>query len=152
MKFDTFLATVNDWGKFQKVKYTLICLTYMLPSMMVYTYSFTGAKPNFRCANPAAGKSDLYSASANEQFKLLYQPTAEQCKAQQNGIELAECQRCFLRSKSPRNQTSSNDPLQKCDAYVYDREHYERTLVVEVRILRQGATKRDHWILVGYDL
>ena len=133
MKFDTFLATVNDWGKFQKVKYTLICLTYMLPSMMVYTYSFTGAKPNFRCTNPTAGKNDLYNPAANEQFKLMYEPTVEQCKTQQNGIDLKECQRGYLRSASPTNQSSSTDPLQKCQTYVYDRTDYERTLVVEVR-------------------
>jgi hypothetical protein len=75
MKFDTFLATVGDWGKFQKVKYTLICLTYMLPPIMVYTYTFTAAIPKFRCVDPTAIYTDEYSPSSNKFFEERYKPT-----------------------------------------------------------------------------
>ena len=31
MKFDDFLNTINDFGRYQKIRYASICLTYMLP-------------------------------------------------------------------------------------------------------------------------
>lgn len=128
MKFDTFLATINDWGRFQKVKYTLICLTYMLPSMMVYTYTFTAAKPEFRCMMPAEVGADEYNVTFNQRFDLLYKPTSDQCTRDQTGLSLSECQRCSLRS------ADLNEPLEKCDEYVFDRKYYKDTLVEEVSI------------------
>ena len=133
MKFDTFLATVNDWGKFQKIKYTLICLTYMLPPMMVYTYTFTAAKPDFRCANPMELQTDVYSRFTNEKFDTFYKPTEEQCKSQQKTIGVSECQRCYIRSEAKTNQSSNNDRLEKCQKYVYDQTYHINTLVNEVR-------------------
>lgn len=131
MKFDAFLATVGDWGKFQKVKYTLICLTYMLPPIMVYTYTFTAATPDFRCQNPTTGSEDRYINTSNLAFKARYTPTEAQCKAQQNGISLKECQRCF---RQPDHVTGNltDAQLQRCGKYVYSKDNYENTLVEEV--------------------
>ena len=128
MKFDTFLASVDDWGKFQKVKYTLICLTYMLPPIMVYTYTFTAAIPNFRCRNPDLISNDGYNTEDNQLFYSRYRPMAKQCEDEQKHLSLKECQRCFIRE----NQTRSNEELKQCDRYVFDRTHYEKTLVEEV--------------------
>ncbi|CAF0804487.1 unnamed protein product [Rotaria sordida] len=129
MKFDTFLATINDWGKFQKVKYTLICLTYMLPPIMVYTYTFTTAIPNFRCINPAAIGTDKYNEASNDWFDSMYKPTAEQCNALKP-LSVKECQRCFIQSRT-NNQSSVNAELRKCNEYVYERKYYTKTLVEE---------------------
>lgn len=131
MKFDTFLATVGDWGRFQKVKYTLICLTYMLPSIMVYTYSFTAAIPNFRCVNPAKGNIDRYNSAFNQDFDSYYKPKKEECDRTEKHLSLKECQRCYTRIDHI-NQSISN--LTKCSKYVYDRKYYTKTLVEEVRI------------------
>ena len=130
MKFDIFLATIGDWGRFQKVKYTLICLTYMLPPIMVYTYTFTAATPNFRCVNPAAVGIDAYNPTLNKAFDSNYKPTKEQCGQTQKRLSLSECQRCYIRTG---NQSLSDETLEKCDQYVYDREYYTKTLVEEVR-------------------
>lgn len=132
MKFDTFLATVGDWGKFQKVKYTLICLTYMLPPIMVYTYTFTAAIPKFRCVDPTAIYTDEYSPSSNKFFEERYKPTKEQCNSERKQFSVDDCQTCNIQLPN-FNQSSSNGQLQKCDKYVYDRQHYTRTLVEEVR-------------------
>ena len=122
MKFDTFLATVGDWGKFQKVKYTLICLTYMLPPIMVYTYTFTAATPNFRCENPSKIFLDDYSQFSNDLFNENFRPRKEDCLTK--SISLKECQRCYRRT---RNQT-----LEYCQSYVYDKFYYKDTLIEEV--------------------
>lgn len=124
MKFDTFLAIVGDWGRFQKVKYTLICLTYMLPSIMVYTYTFTAATPDFRCAYPDIMSTDQYRQSSNTSSDSKYKPTEVQCNAKQKGISIKECQRCYIQS--------GNGTLETCNHYVYDRTYHEKTLVEEV--------------------
>lgn len=128
MKFDTFLATVDDWGKFQKIKYTLICLTYMLPPIMVYTYTFTAATPKFRCINPDAINLDNYNETFNKNFNLKYQPTKEQCDIEQKHLSLKECQRCNIQIIN-----GNKSSLTKCDQYVYERVDYTKTLVEEVR-------------------
>ena len=132
MKFDDFLATVGDWGKFQKVKYTLICLTYMLPPIMVYTYTFTAATPDFRCQTPGLISDNLYDAQSNDLFITRYQPTKEQCNAEQKHLSLKECQRCFTQ----RNNSSQSDrKLEECHEYIFDKTHYTKTLVEEVKII-----------------
>ena len=133
MKFDTFLATVNDWGAFQKVKYSLICLTYTLPAIMVYTYTFSAATPSFRCQNPSVPSMDQYTNGDNEVFKRDHQPSKEQCSSSQRSISLKECQRCFVRVVSNGSGTVNNS-LRACDSYVYDRQYYQKTLVEEVAI------------------
>lgn len=124
MNFDAFLAKVGDWGRFQKVKYTLICLTYMLPPIMVYTYTFTAATPNFRCENPDFASDDNYNNISNKLFDLTYKPAKEQCEQEQSLLSIKECQRCFRQG---------SDGLQKCDNYVFEKIYYKKTLVEEVR-------------------
>ena len=130
MKFDAFLETINDWGPYQKIKFIFIFLSYMVPPIMVYTWSFTAATPNFRCHHPSS-VLDLYNDTQNELFNSVYQPTADECAYHQNRLSLRECQRCYRRwLESNDNSTKSN--LQKCDSYVFDRSVYKNTLVEEV--------------------
>ena len=140
MKFDTFLATVGDWGRFQKIKYTLICLTYMLPPIMVYTYTFTAAIPDFHCRTPDVLATDSYTDAPDSSFASRYEPTEAQCKAEQKKLSLTECRRCYTTTNSASNRqadSSTEGPmLQKCEQFVFDKLYYERTLVEEVRATR----------------
>ncbi|CAF3391713.1 unnamed protein product [Rotaria sp. Silwood1] len=133
MKFDTFLATVGDWGRFQQVKYTIICLTYMLPPIMVYTYTFTAAIPNFRCQHPELMSNDNYNASFNKLFDSKYKPTESQCQKQKSSISIKECQRCYVRPvlEFHENISQSDTQLESCNKYVFDKVYYEKTLVEE---------------------
>ncbi|CAF0928905.1 unnamed protein product [Rotaria sordida] len=152
MKFDDFLKLINDWGKFQKVKYTIICLTYMLPAIMVYTYSFTAATPNFRCRNPLQWLNDSYSTISNSIFNEEYRPTKEQCLSNKKSISLKECQRCFIRSTSINNQ-SIDDTLKSCQSYVFDRQYYKETLTEKWTMVCNRVSYRS-WVqmifFVGY--
>lgn len=132
MKFDTFLVTIDGWGHYQKVKFIFICLTYMVPPIMVYTWSFTAAIPNFRCHHPSE-VYDTYSDASNELFNKFYQPSENECEFHQKLISLKECQRCYRKSKPSNNSMISN--LQTCDSYVFDRSIYKKTLVEEVNII-----------------
>lgn len=139
MKFDDFYVSINDWGKYQKLKYLIICLSYMLPSMMVYVYSFTAAIPEFRCQNPQLKEIDEYNQFFNDLYRNEYLPRQIDCDQLKKRIHFKECQRCFIRISSSLmtiNQTderiNSSLQLQSCQTFVYDRRFYLKTLTEEV--------------------
>ncbi|CAF3355901.1 unnamed protein product [Rotaria sp. Silwood1] len=102
----------------------------MLPPIMVYTYTFTAAIPNFRCVNPTVSIPDEYNEILNNRFDAIYKPTAEQCKQVSKSLSIKECQRCFIQSRT-NNQSSVNVTLTPCNEYVYERRYYTKTLVEE---------------------
>ncbi|CAF1249451.1 unnamed protein product [Rotaria sordida] len=127
MKFDTFYATVNDWGYYQKIKFFIICLANMVPPLIFYTWSFTAATPDFRCSLPL--ESDAYNSQMNHLYDTTYKPTIDDCATHQKLLSLKECQRCFIRIAT--HNTTSISKLHKCQDYVFDRSIYKKTLVEE---------------------
>ncbi|CAF3829066.1 unnamed protein product [Rotaria sordida] len=127
MKFDTFYATVNDWGYYQKIKFFIICLANMVPPLIFYTWSFTAATPDFRCSLPL--ESDAYNSQMNHLYDTTYKPTIDDCATHQKLLSLKECQRCFIRIAT--HNTTSISKLHKCHDYVFDRSIYKKTLVEE---------------------
>ncbi|CAF0825280.1 unnamed protein product [Adineta ricciae] len=119
----------------------------MLPPIMVYTYSFTAATPNFRCRNPSLQSIDKYNQTFDSLFNEDYRPTSEQCLLHQKSLSLKECQRCFLRS------SLINSTLQTCDDYVFDRTYYKKTLIEEWNMVCDRVGYRS-WVqmifFVGY--
>ena len=85
MQFDDFYKTVGVFGRYQKVKYFLICLTYMLPPIMVYTWSFTAATPSFRCRIPI---DDISGISITDDILHRYIPNESQCREYQSQISI----------------------------------------------------------------
>lgn len=94
---------------------------------MVYTYTFTAATPDFRCANPTSDLADQYNQDMNQLFDLRYKPTEAQCQNEQKQLSLKECQRCFIRN----NRTGSDTLLKTCDSFIFDKKYYQKTLVEE---------------------
>lgn len=122
MQFECFYQTVGSFGRYQKLKYFLVCLTYMLPPIMVYTWTFTAATPVFQCRT----SSEEFNANWSR-----YMPSESQCREYKKQISIDECQRCY------RNGNASDDqgPLQECENFVFDRTYYRTTLVEEVCFL-----------------
>ncbi|CAF1109757.1 unnamed protein product [Rotaria sordida] len=123
MKFDDFLHTINDFGRYQKLRYIFICLTYMLPPIMVYTWSFTAAKPSFRCKlfdNDTIFNNDIPSLINQSQ------PDETYCKTNMK-ISVGECQRCYRKVVSETGTTH----IEPCKEFVFDRKYYQYTLVEE---------------------
>lgn len=100
-----------------------------MPPIMVYTWSFTAATPDFRCHHPT-NREDTYSNKSNELFTKIYRPTTDECKHYKKMISVKECQRCYRKSNS-----SKINQIQTCDNYVFDRSIYQTTLVEEVNFL-----------------
>ena len=100
--FDDILFEINDFGKYQKIRYLLICLAGMLPAIVTYLHSFTAAKPAFRCANPYI-ENDLFTNN-NTYENLLFD-------------------KCFIQSNSTK---------EACTKWVFDKTFYETTLTEDV--------------------
>ncbi|CAF4584025.1 unnamed protein product [Rotaria sp. Silwood1] len=125
MQFDDFYKTIGSFGRYQKIKYFLICLTYMFPPIMVYTWSFTAATPSFRCRT---AMDDISGISITDEILQHYKPNESQCRQYQNKISLTECQRCFQLT----NETDYDDTHMKpCTNFIFDRTYYQSTLVEE---------------------
>ena len=124
MQFDDFYRTIGDFGPYQQMKYFLICLTYMLPPIMVYSWSFTAATPSFSCQISGDLSTDMQS------FRPSI-PTEDQCRNYQSQISVKECQRCF----QVFNTTEPNQGrMVPCRRYEFNRTYYQSTLVEEVKI------------------
>ncbi|CAF3321048.1 unnamed protein product [Rotaria sp. Silwood2] len=125
MQFDDFYQTIGVFGRYQKIKYFLICLTYMFPPIMVYTWSFTAATPSFRCQTSI---DDISEILPTDEILQRYKPSEFQCRQHQSQISLAECQRCYqLTNESDYNDTH----MKPCTQFIFDRTYYQSTLVEE---------------------
>ncbi|CAF2803189.1 unnamed protein product [Rotaria sp. Silwood2] len=128
MQFDDFYKTVGVFGRYQKVKYFLICLTYMLPPIMVYTWTFTAATPSFRCR---ISEEDMYEDKHPNDLLHHYIPSESQCREYQSQISLRECQRCYQNINKSYSYGENNGPLKACNSFIFDRTYYQSTLVEE---------------------
>ena len=133
MQFDDFYRTIGVFGRYQKAKYFLICLTYMFPPIMVYSWSFTAATPSFRCRTPA---DDLPIVTITDEILQGYIPSEAQCRHYQSAISISECQRCF-------QMTNSTGEILPCNSFVFSRTYYQSTLVEEVVFFRSRT--REYW-------
>lgn len=91
---------------------------------MVYTWSFTAAKPSFRC------KMSSNDTDFNSDISVLFnqsQPDETYCKASMK-ISIKECQRCYRRTISETGITQ----IEACREFIFDRKYYQYTLVEEV--------------------
>ena len=129
MQFDDFYATIGVFGRYQQTKYFLICLTYMLPPIMVYTWSFSAATPSFRCQTPL---DKLETLNVSDVQLYLYRPTESQCQNHQPTLSTRECQRCFTVNHKDQLFGDEDALLIPCQNFVFDRTYYTSTLVEEV--------------------
>lgn len=143
MQFDEFYETVGVFGRYQKVKYFLLCFTNMLPPVMVYAWTFIAATPSFRCRT---SYDDLFASNITVETLSSYVPTAAQCQANQRGISLKECQRCF-QTVNNSDMDGSMAAIVPCRSFLFDRTYYQSTLVEDVRAVSVVYSERDVWRL-----
>jgi len=46
-KFDDILHEINEFGKYQKIRFFLLCFAGIIPSIAVYLHAFVAARPEF---------------------------------------------------------------------------------------------------------
>ena len=47
-KFEDFIENLNGFGKYQKIRFMLICLSGLLPPIASYLHSFIASSPKYR--------------------------------------------------------------------------------------------------------
>jgi OCT family organic cation transporter-like MFS transporter 4/5 len=130
MQFDEFYKTIGVFGRYQKMKYFLICLTYMFPPIMVYSWSFTAATPSFRCRTPI---DDMSGVAITNDILQRYIPSTSQCRQYQSHISISECQRCFQITNNSNSNNDNNGYMKACTSFIFERTYYQSTLVEEVK-------------------
>jgi hypothetical protein len=130
MQFDDFYKTVGSFGRYQKLKYLLICLTYLLLPILVYTWTFIAATPSFRCRTALDDTSEV---TISNDILNHYIPSEAQCREYKSQISIRECQRCYQMTNKTKDYKQSDDPLKACTTFIFDRTYYQSTLVEEVR-------------------
>ena len=113
VNFDDILFEVNDFGKYQKIRYLLICLAALLPPIVTYLHSFTAARPEYRCQNPY-DVDDVFTN--NKTFE---------------NMTLGKCD--YMEG----NTTKS------CNKWVFDKTYYETTLTEQVNFLIFELNKKN---------
>ena len=78
VKFDDLLIEINDFGKFQKIRYVLICLAGLLPPIATYIHSFMAALPEFKCNDKIALEHQNFTFSKSSNCLYTYGNGTEQ--------------------------------------------------------------------------
>ena len=112
VKFDTILNEINGFGKYQKFSYALICLSGLLPPLVVYLHNFIAPNLKHRCTH-----ANIINDSFNSEF-LNY--TQEQILLE----------KCTITDFSNDTKVES-----KCDKWVFDKTYYQTTLTEEVSVI-----------------
>ena len=105
--FETVLKEINDFGKYQKVRYFLICIAALLPPIVTYIHSFVAANPGHRCKNPY----DVNDSFSRNSFLNLSSIKS-----------LDECSITYFKGENNSTYT------EKCDEWVFDETFYQSTL------------------------
>jgi len=107
--FDTVLKEINDFGRYQKSRYALICIAGLLPAIVTYIHSFAAPNPSHRCKNPY-DSNDNFGVNLNNSL-LNYE----------NITKIEQCQITYVKEDNSTYEA-------KCDEWVFDKEYYHTTL------------------------
>ncbi|CAF0803311.1 unnamed protein product [Brachionus calyciflorus] len=103
INFEYLLKEINDFGLYQKVRYLLICLAALLPSIVTYMHSFIAPKlnKNIRCKHPYLLEDSYF---LNHNLTLSNVTSLDSCSY------------------------TINNEKQPCEEWVFDRTYYQETL------------------------
>ncbi|RMZ94746.1 organic cation transporter [Brachionus plicatilis] len=121
-KVEEMLENLNGFGKYQKFRFTLLCLSGLLPPIASYIHSFIAASPKY------STKISIYSASCGDydyNSSLIF-----------NGISYynsqpyrEKCGRVFTNNSL---NSSLNHHEKICSHWTYDKTYYKKTLTEQL--------------------
>jgi hypothetical protein len=120
--FDDLISELNDFGKYQKLRHTLVSFSMVIGPIITYVASFTGANPSHRCSNIfnsndsyLDGVSFYYNQSSNTNY------TFNKCEIE-------------IETRSINGTTFKE--IQKCNEWVFDKTYYQTTITEDVTQMR----------------
>jgi len=117
VNYDDVLNEINSFGRFQKIRYGLICLAGFLPPVIAYYHSFIASNPDHRCTLPELENDAFFANTTQYSNQSL---TLEKCHYTQNGTK------------------------HKCSQWVFDKTYYESTLTEEWSMVCDNAFLRSN--------
>ena len=105
--FDNVLSEINDFGKYQKLRYFLLCIASLLPPLVTYIHSFTSPNADHRCKNPY-DPSDSFEKHSFINFTNI--TSLDKCQIEFSGIK------------------DNSSIVETCNEWVFDKTYYHTTL------------------------
>ena len=132
MKYDDLLAELGEFGRYQKFLYFLVCLVSITSAFHSMNMVFVGPVPDHHCKLPQ--NDDLPEEWQNLTDTELKNVSIPWTRV--NGRRVFD--QC-LTTLPNSNHTGEESPDSEhaCTEWWYSREHYETTIVSEVKILSQ---------------
>ncbi|XP_074642119.1 organic cation transporter-like protein [Tubulanus polymorphus] len=131
MQFDEILIKIGEFGKYQKIRYFMLCVPSTFLAFVVLAGVFLSAVPNFRCAIPDL-ENDTYSIQ-NPEHALRLNHTVPWVKDDNKWI-LSEDEIYLIDASTKFSNVTGipeNATKVECDAWVYDRSVFESTTMTE---------------------
>ena len=141
MKFDEILTQIGEFGRFQTLVYTLVCITSALSAMVAFSQVFTSVSVDHWCA-VSEWSDDVEECQGKNQS--LYLSCIQKLRDSSIPLEGGETE---VYSKCSRYDTDypqdwyegyfagnvTNITSSCKDGWVYDRSQYDSSAVMEVR-------------------
>ncbi|XP_012259159.2 organic cation transporter protein-like [Athalia rosae] len=140
MAYEDALLQIGEFGRYQRIKLLLTCLTTFLTGFTLMSGVFLGAVPNFRCLLPDEVKE-------NATYKLSSNVSSEFYPWDKQRGGWSQCKMYDL-----DGDPSLTDSTVKCDSYVYDESIYKRTITSDFDLVCDNSwlkTTSDSLFMVG---
>ena len=71
INFDRLLSDLGEFGRFQKILYTCLCIPCIFPAIFTLSSVFTAAKPQVRCQIPICDRQIDPDYSGNKAYLVI---------------------------------------------------------------------------------
>ncbi|CAF0992061.1 unnamed protein product [Brachionus calyciflorus] len=136
-KLEDILENLNGFGKYQKIRYVLLCFSGLLPPIASYIHSFIAANPGYICQD-----TDL-SIGTNLSHLFYGQGYKNRCKI----LKFQNKSTYYLSSS---DYTNNEHNLENCKNWFYDKTYYKKTLTEQFNLVCENAIWRSFMQAVYY--
>ena len=117
-KFEDILYDLNDFGRYQKLRYFLICIAGILPPISTYINSFVLPLPKFKCNSSDDLYDSLNESTSSSSVSLMN--LNNQCEYVVNGT------------------------VRECTSWLFEKKYYQKTLTEEWGLVCNNALFRSN--------
>ncbi|XP_025832792.1 organic cation transporter protein [Agrilus planipennis] len=123
MDFDNILEEVGEFGRYQIITYTLVCLPVLFAAANSLTYVFTAGIPNYRCF--VNGCDNKFNSTYNADWLHFAIPDRGSDSTSYQPTLCTRYVKTFASSNSCAADAFTNE-IENCNEWVFDKE---RTIV-----------------------
>jgi hypothetical protein len=133
MHYDDLLKILGEFGFYQKVRLTLICLVSIVCAWHSMNMVFVGAKPHYTCRAPELNMSrDPWRNATKTDIETVFALTTDGGCSRNNIGDVLRLVNNSRHSLSHLMEMSANISKEPCDGWTYSRDRYASTIVSEV--------------------